>query len=200
MGNVIQFPSRVHARASDNAGLKPNTAGLTSLPTAARASRKRRKFSEGISPRARQLLTADMPTPAMAAVAAAPPKVSITSSIEFSMSFNSSHTVNVSRVHKTRVDYTACELPKWHMANDDKALAQRLKITREALGLTPAKVCKTLKINPSAWSMFESGDRRITLRVAIKFCDEYGISLDWIYRADPSRLDHDVRLKIKNAA
>lgn len=86
------------------------------------------------------------------------------------------------------------------MPESNKSLARRLKITREALGVSPAQVCKQLRIGASAWSMYESGERRITVQVAIKFCTEYGLTLDWIYRADPSRLPHEIRIKLPHEA
>jgi transcriptional regulator with XRE-family HTH domain len=94
------------------------------------------------------------------------------------------------------VEFTSRELPKWDMPESNKSLANRLKITREALGVKPAEVCKRIKVGPNAWSMYESGERRITLQVAIKFANEYGLTLDWIYRADPSRLPYEVRIKL----
>ena len=86
------------------------------------------------------------------------------------------------------------------MPESNKSLANRLKITREAIGVKPAEVCKRIKVGANAWSMYESGERRITLQVAIKFCAEYGLTLDWIYRADPSRLPHEVRMKLPHEA
>ena len=102
----------------------------------------------------------------------------------------------MSSLHEMGVDFTSCEPSKWSMPETNKSLAHRLKITREALDLKPADVCKRLKVGANAWSQYESGERRITVPVAIKFCDEYGLTLDWIYRADPSRLPHDVRMKL----
>lgn len=106
----------------------------------------------------------------------------------------------MSSLHNTGVDFTRCELPKWGMAESNKSLASRLKLTREALGLKPADICKVLKEGANAWSQYESGERRITLRVAIKFCDAYGLTLDWIFRADPSRLPHEIRVKLPPTA
>lgn len=82
------------------------------------------------------------------------------------------------------------------MPESNKSLAHRLKITREALNVKPAEVCKRIKVGANAWSMYESGERRITIPVAIKFCDEFGLTLDWIYRADPSRLPYEIRIKL----
>lgn len=192
MGNVIRFPH--HARAS--AALKANTRGSASWPTAFRASVTRRNLSGAILPRSSQLLTADAPTPAAEAAAVVPPKASTTASTVVSMLLNSSHFVKMSSLHASGVDFTPCELPKWSMPETNKSLAHRLKITRAALDLKPADVCKRLKVGANAWSQYESGERRITVPVAIRFCEEYGLTLDWIYRADPSRLPHDVRMKL----
>lgn len=98
------------------------------------------------------------------------------------------------------VDCTPCELPKSGMVETNKSLAARLKMTREALNVTPSDVCKRIKVGASAWSQYESGDRRITLKVAIKFCEEFGLTLDWLYRADPSRLPNELRIKMRQAA
>lgn len=195
MGNVVRFPARRHARASSDI-LKPKTDGETSFPRAARASRMRKNLSAVILPLSRQLLTAGAVTPAKPAAAAVPPKASITSSTVVSMLFDTSQNVKMSSLHARGVDFTPCELPKWGMPETNKSLAARLKMTREALGLTPAIVCKRLKVGANAWSQYESGARRITVPVAIKFCAEYGLTLDWIYRADPSRLPHEVRMKL----
>lgn len=112
------------------------------------------------------------------------------------MPLNSSRNVKMSSLHALGVDFTYCEPPKWGMPESNKSLAYRLKITREALDLRPVDVCKRLKVGTNAWSQYESGERRITVPVAIKFCDEYGVTLDWLYRADPSRLPHELRMKL----
>lgn len=151
-------------------------------------------------PRSRQLLTAGALTPVRTAAAAVPPKASTTSSTVVSMRLDTSRNVNLSSFHVTGVDFTPCELPQWAMPESNKSLATRLKNTREALGVKPSEVCKRIKVGANAWSQYESGERRITIGVAIKFCAEYGLTLDWIYRADPSRLPHEVRMKLPSEA
>jgi transcriptional regulator with XRE-family HTH domain len=86
------------------------------------------------------------------------------------------------------------------MVEPSKALANRLKLTREALGISAADLCKRIRIKPNRWSQYENGERRITMAVANKLCDEFGLSLDWIYRADPAHLPHALRLKMHQAA
>jgi DNA-binding XRE family transcriptional regulator len=196
MGIVVRFPRRRHARTSSST-LKPKTTGLTSSPLASKASLIKKKRSCEIFPRLSQLLTAGDPTLATTAVAPVPPKASITSPTDDSIPQCSSRNVNLSSLHKTRVEYTARELRSLGMAESNRSLATRLRVTREALGVIPAEVCKRLGIGANAWSQYETGARRITLEVAIRFCDEYGVSLDWIYRADPSKLPHELRIKIR---
>ena len=77
-------------------------------------------------------------------------------------------------------------------------IARRLTETREILGLSQAELCREIKIAPNRWSAYENDTkkRKITLQVAIKLCDRYGITLDWIYRGDPSALPSHIRAKI----
>jgi hypothetical protein len=191
---MVEIFDFAHARSS--AALNAKTQGSTSLPRASKASRTSKNLSGAILPRSSQLLTAEAPTPTADAAAVVPPKASTTASTVVSMTLHSSQSVKMSRLHRSGVDFTACESPKLGMHESNKSLARRLKLTREALGVIPAEVCKRLRIGANAWSMYESGERRITVPVAIKFCNEYGLTLDWIYRADPSRLPHEVRMKL----
>jgi transcriptional regulator with XRE-family HTH domain len=86
------------------------------------------------------------------------------------------------------------------MVETSKSLANRLKLTREALGISAADLCKRTKIKANRWSQYETGERRITVAVANKLCDEFDLSLDWIYRANPAQLPHALRLKMRQAA
>lgn len=86
------------------------------------------------------------------------------------------------------------------MAESLKSLAARLKLTREALGLTAAELCRQIGCKPNRWSQYEGAERRVTLEVANALCDEFGLSLDWIYRANPAQLPHALRLKMRQAA
>lgn len=70
-------------------------------------------------------------------------------------------------------------------------------MTREALQLRPVDLCKRIGIKENRWSQYEGGERRITLQVANLLCDEFGLTLDWIYRANPAGLSHELRMKIR---
>ena len=75
-------------------------------------------------------------------------------------------------------------------------VADRLRITREALGLTQAAIGNLAGISAQAWNNNERGRDRISLDQAIKLCIATGISLDWIFRGDMSGLRHDLAAKI----
>lgn len=83
------------------------------------------------------------------------------------------------------------------MSQTIKSIASRLKSTREAIGISAADLCRRIDCKPNRWSQYENGERKITVEVAEKLCDEYGLTLDWIYRANPSGLPHGLRIKIR---
>jgi DNA-binding XRE family transcriptional regulator len=116
------------------------------------------------------------------------------------MSSINSQTVNKSSLHASAVESRRPVTSNTEMEQSVKVLARRLKLTREALELSAAEVCKRIDCAPNRWSQYESGKRPITVAVAIAMCEEFGLSLDWIYRGDPQRLPHDLRLKMRQAA
>ncbi len=61
-------------------------------------------------------------------------------------------------------------------------VSERLRVTRLALKLTQARLCRLAGINPQAWNNAETGDARLGLDSALKLCQATGLTLDWIYR------------------
>jgi len=51
-------------------------------------------------------------------------------------------------------------------------------------------------LKPNRYSQYETGVRALTIEAALRICDEYGISLDWLYRGDRSRLPHQLAIDI----
>jgi transcriptional regulator with XRE-family HTH domain len=73
------------------------------------------------------------------------------------------------------------------------------------LGLKAADICRKTKIAPNAWSQYTDpeGTRRITLGAAYKLKDAYGVTLEWIYDDDDTRLPADIAAtlrKVRKAA
>lgn len=116
------------------------------------------------------------------------------------MPLHSSQIVKMSSIHASAVESRPFVVFNDGMAETLKSLAHRLKMTREALDLTAAELCRQIDCKPNRWSQYEKGERKITLEVANALCDEFGLSLDWIYRANPAQLPHALRVKMRQAA
>lgn len=94
----------------------------------------------------------------------------------------------------------ACELALIHAMDNAKTIGKRLVVTVEALDMKPAELCRQIGVAPNRWSQYARGDRRITLDVAVKLCERYGLTLDWLYRGDASSLPQRLHQKLKIAA
>jgi len=64
----------------------------------------------------------------------------------------------------------------------------RLRHTREALGVNQREFARRVNLKPNRYSQYETGARALTIDAAHRICDEYGVTLDWLYRGDRSRL------------
>lgn len=203
MGIVLRFSRRRrHARSSSTRGLKPKTDGSTVIPWASKASLISRKFSGGISPRTRQLTTAEGRTAATAEVLVGPPRASITASTEVSIPVHSSRNVKMSSLHRMGI-VTNCELgPNVPAMRTIPDIAERLVATQVALGKSQAELCRLSGLTETQWTQFTKPEykRRITLACAYKLKDAFGVTLEWIYDGDRSRLPHDLAQKLREAA
>lgn len=75
-------------------------------------------------------------------------------------------------------------------------IATRLRHTREALGLNQKEFAMRANLSQNGYNQYESGARRLTIDAAHRICDEYGVTLDWLYRGDRSRLPHHLAIEI----
>lgn len=177
----------------------PKTAGSGTILSFPSASERARKYSGGMAFLAFQLLTTDSLTPTRAATAPVSPRVSMMDSAVRSMPQNSSRSVNSQVRHPLEIDFTARESLKCRMRSTPE-IAKRLEITRKAIGISAADLCRLIKCKPNRWSQYESGDRKITQQIANDLCDEFSLTLDWIYRGDPAGLPLELRMKISKLA
>lgn len=74
-------------------------------------------------------------------------------------------------------------------------IGNRLRLSRLAVArnrglkrLEQKKFAKDAGIVQSGYNMVESGKRRISLHTAMLLCDEYELSLDWIFRGNTGLL------------
>lgn len=82
------------------------------------------------------------------------------------------------------------------MKND--AVGHRLKLLREALGMSPSEMADTLGIQRTYWSRFEGGKQGLSDAVAALLCVRYGVTLDWLILGDWSKLPFDLAEKIRS--
>lgn len=75
-------------------------------------------------------------------------------------------------------------------------IAGRLRISRMALSLTPAALCRLTKIRPNTYSQWESAKGRPRIDEARLLKKYLGYTLDWIYEGDRGGLSMDLAAKI----
>lgn len=77
------------------------------------------------------------------------------------------------------------------------AIGKRLEITRQVLGLAQNVFCERAGIATNTYNQYERGKKRPSIENAISLCETYGLTLDWIYRGDPSGLRYETADAIK---
>lgn len=197
MGIVYYLPDHRHGRASAS---KPKSDRSADVLRLANSRSKMKNLSVGSRPRAFQLDTAGSDTPMISAAADGPPRASTTSSTVRSMPPYSSPYVNMSSVHALGMVFRRPGGNTPGMPPSAKTLGKRLQLTREALGVRAVDICRALDIAPNRWSQYENGERPITMAVAVRLCEVYGLTLDWIYRGDPSGLPVRLHQKLSVTA
>lgn len=67
-------------------------------------------------------------------------------------------------------------------------VARRMARTRRALGLDQEQFGEGAGLSQPRYNQYETGRRLLTLAAAMKLCQRYNLTLDWIYMGDPSGL------------
>jgi transcriptional regulator with XRE-family HTH domain len=98
---------------------------------------------------------------------------------------------------------TSCELsPNAGIMRSIPQIAERLIATQKALGISPAELSRQSGIPANQWTQFTEPKykRRITLAAAYKLKDTFGVTLEWIFDGDRTKLPYDIALKLREAA
>jgi DNA-binding XRE family transcriptional regulator len=69
-----------------------------------------------------------------------------------------------------------------------EAIAARLRATREAFALGQNEFARRAGIASNTYNQYEQAKNLPRLDLANQICDTFGVTLDWIYRGDPSGL------------
>ena len=78
-----------------------------------------------------------------------------------------------------------------------KAIGLRLELTRTVFRMGQAEFCTRAKIATNTYNQYERGKKRPAIENAIALCEVYDLTLDWIYRGDPSGLRYNIADAIK---
>ena len=77
------------------------------------------------------------------------------------------------------------------------AIGLRLRLTREVLGLTQAEFADRCGIARNTFNQYEQGKNKPQLPLAIEMCERFNLTLDWLYRGDPSGLPYKMADSLK---
>jgi transcriptional regulator with XRE-family HTH domain len=92
--------------------------------------------------------------------------------------------------------------PTSAMSRTQRDIATRLELTRIALDVSTPIFCENVGLSDNQWSQYIDPDpdrgRRITIDVMYRLKDEYGVTFDWIFDGDRSRLPADLLEKIRH--
>lgn len=69
-------------------------------------------------------------------------------------------------------------------------VGRRFALARKAMRMDQQDFGVRGGMSQPQYNQFEKGKRLLTLRAAMKLCDEYDLTLDWLYRGDPSGLPY----------
>ena len=78
------------------------------------------------------------------------------------------------------------------------AIGERLRVTREAEGLQQNEYAERAGLAVNTYNQYEQGKTRPKIENAVKLCETYKLTLDWIYRGDPSGLRYNLAEAIKS--
>lgn len=67
-------------------------------------------------------------------------------------------------------------------------IGQRLRLTREAMGLTQKKFAEMAGMSPTAYNQWETGENMPGLVNAVSLRKAHGLTLDWIFLGDMAGL------------
>ena len=70
-----------------------------------------------------------------------------------------------------------------------KQIASRLRLAREAAGLSQGQVAKKLSVHRPTISEVEAGRRRVSAEELVQFADLYGVDVQWITSPEGSQVE-----------
>ncbi len=76
-------------------------------------------------------------------------------------------------------------------------VGKRLRWAREVVADSQASLCRDLGgLDPTAWNRWERGNRYPDPIALIRFCDTFGLTMDYLYRGDLRGVREDVAFRL----
>ncbi len=79
-------------------------------------------------------------------------------------------------------------------------VAKRLQLFRKSLGMRQVDLARELGWSQQKWGQWEKGRRIPNIPDMIELAERYGVTLDYVYRGDMSRLPEWMSKKIRELA
>lgn len=79
----------------------------------------------------------------------------------------------------------------------ERDVARRLERSRLAIGLGQEEFAEEAGLSQPRYNPYETGKRLLTLPAALLLCERYMLTLDWLYRGDPSGLPERITKKLR---
>ncbi len=76
-------------------------------------------------------------------------------------------------------------------------VAKRLQLFRKSLGMRQVDLARELRWSQQKWGQWEKGRRNPNVPDMIELAERYGVTLDYVYRGDMSRLPEWMAKKIR---
>jgi transcriptional regulator with XRE-family HTH domain len=88
---------------------------------------------------------------------------------------------------------------KWRTIGEKALVGQRLRVTRDVLGLNQEEFARVVGKTSGAISMWETGDRLLDPLAAAKLAERYGLTTDWFYLGRLGGVRNDLASRLENA-
>lgn len=116
---------------------------------------------------------------------------------------------NLTRYHALIADTTMSEKLAYSepMQNSRKRLdpltipeiSRRMRLLRRTTGLNQTDFAKKVGVARNVWANVEGEFSRIGVDTALKLCDVFLVTLDWVYRGDDQLIPHGLAVRLKEA-
>ncbi len=78
-------------------------------------------------------------------------------------------------------------------------IGKRLTAARATTGLNQSDYAAKAGIAQNTYNQYETGAKRPSVDNAIRLCETYSLTLDWIYRGEPSGLSYQLWATIQRS-